>query len=52
LLAASIKMLPYEMPGWITNREAKQLFSPMKDEYASAKWMKPAKAISLTSRPR
>jgi hypothetical protein len=27
-------MLPYEMPGWITNREAKQLFSPMEDEYA------------------
>ena len=34
LLAASIKMLPYETPGWITNKEAKQLFSPMEDEYA------------------
>jgi len=34
LLAASIKALPYEMPGWITNKEAKQLFSPMNDEYA------------------
>ena len=34
LLAASIKTLPYETPGWITNREAKQLFSPMNDEYA------------------
>ena len=34
LLAASIKMLPYDMPGWITNKEAKQLFSPMEDEYA------------------
>jgi hypothetical protein len=34
LLAASIKTLPYETPGWITNKEAKQLFSPMNDEYA------------------
>jgi len=34
LLAASIKVLPYEMPGWITNKEAKQLFSPMEDEAA------------------
>ncbi len=29
LLAASLNMLPYDMPGWITNEEAKQLFSPM-----------------------
>jgi hypothetical protein len=34
LLAASIKVLPYETPGWITNKEAKQLFSPMADDYA------------------
>jgi hypothetical protein len=34
LLAASIKTLPYETSGWITNKEAKQLFSPMNDEYA------------------
>ena len=34
LLAASIKVLPYETPGWITDKEAKQLFSPMEDEYA------------------
>jgi hypothetical protein len=34
LLAASIKMLPYDEPGWITSKEARQLFSPMGDEYA------------------
>ncbi len=34
LLAASIKALPYEMPGWITNKEAEQLFSSMADDYA------------------
>jgi hypothetical protein len=34
LLAASIKALPYETPGWITNKEAKELFSPMADDYA------------------
>src|ERR1700683_1158542 len=34
LLRASIKALPYETPGWITNKEAKQLFSSMDDEYA------------------
>jgi hypothetical protein len=34
LLAASIKTLPYETPGWITNKEAKQLFSSMDDDYA------------------
>jgi hypothetical protein len=34
LLAASIKALPYEMPSWITNKEAKQLFSSMGDDYA------------------
>ena len=34
LLAASIKALPYETPAWITNKEAKQLFSSMDDEYA------------------
>jgi hypothetical protein len=34
LLAASIKALPYETPGWITNKDAKQLFSPMDDQYA------------------
>jgi hypothetical protein len=34
LLAASIKMLPYDEPGWITSKEAKSLFSPMGDQYA------------------
>jgi hypothetical protein len=34
LLAASIKALPYETPGWITNEEAKQLFSSMDYDYA------------------
>jgi hypothetical protein len=34
LLAASIKALPYETPGWIANREASQLFSSMDDDYA------------------
>jgi hypothetical protein len=34
LLAASIKTLSWEAPGWITSKEAKQLFSPMEDEYA------------------
>ena len=34
LLAASIVTLPYETPGWITNQEAKQLFSSMGDDYA------------------
>jgi hypothetical protein len=34
LLAASIKTLPYEMPGWITDKEAKQLFSSVEDDYA------------------
>src|SRR5271155_769082 len=34
LLAASIKMLPYDEPGWITSKEAKTLFSPMADQYA------------------
>jgi hypothetical protein len=34
LLAASIEKLPYKTPGWITGKEAEQLFSPMGDEYA------------------
>jgi hypothetical protein len=34
LLAASIKALAYETPGWITDKEAKQLFSSMGDDYA------------------
>jgi hypothetical protein len=34
LLAASIKVLPYEEPGWITSKEAWQLFSPTDDQYA------------------
>jgi hypothetical protein len=34
LLAASIKLLPIEEPGWITNKEAKALFSPVEDQYA------------------
>ena len=34
LLAASIKMMPYEERGWITIKEAAILFSPEDDEYA------------------
>src|ERR1700680_3449107 len=34
LLGASIKMLPYDEPGWITSKEARSLFSPMDDQYA------------------
>ena len=34
LLAASIKMIPYEECGWITIQEAAVLFSPAEDEYA------------------
>ena len=34
LLAASIKMLPYEERGWITIKEAAVLFSRVDDEYA------------------
>jgi hypothetical protein len=34
LLEHSIKMLPYDEPGWITTKEAKSLFSPMGDQYA------------------
>jgi hypothetical protein len=34
LLAASIKMIPYEECGWITIQEAAVLFSPADDEYA------------------
>ena len=34
MLTASIKMLPYEEPGWITMKEATALFSPKADEYA------------------
>ena len=34
LLAASIKMLPYDEPGWITMKEAGALFSPNEGEYA------------------
>jgi hypothetical protein len=34
LLAASIKLLPYEEPGWITSKETRLLFSPMDDQYA------------------
>jgi hypothetical protein len=29
-----MRPLPYETPGWITDKEAKQLFSSMDDEYA------------------
>src|SRR5277367_3706591 len=35
LLTASIKMLPYEEPGWITMKEATALFSPKADEWAA-----------------
>ena len=34
LLAASIRMTPYEESGWITIKEAAVLFSPADDEYA------------------
>jgi hypothetical protein len=34
LLTASIKVLPYDEPGWITMKEAKVLFSQKDDEYA------------------
>jgi hypothetical protein len=34
LLAASLKMLPDEEPGWITMSEAKTLFSSEEDAYA------------------
>jgi hypothetical protein len=34
LLAASIKLLPIDEPGWITSPEGKALFSPVDDEYA------------------
>ena len=34
LLAASIKMMPYEERGWITIQEAAVLFSPADDEFA------------------
>jgi len=34
LLAASIKILPYDEPGWITSKEASFLFSPTQDQYA------------------
>jgi hypothetical protein len=31
---SAMRPLPYETPGWITDKEAKQLFSSMDDEYA------------------
>jgi hypothetical protein len=34
LLAASIKMLPFEEPGWITMKQARNLFSLKDGEYA------------------
>ena len=34
LLAASLKMLPDEEPGWITMKEAKTLFSQEDEAYA------------------
>jgi hypothetical protein len=34
LLAASIKLLQIDEPGWITGKEAKALFSPVEDQYA------------------
>ena len=27
-------LLPFDMPGWITDKEARQVFSPMADDYA------------------
>jgi hypothetical protein len=33
LLEHSIKMLPYDEPGWITSKEAKSLFSAQEDQY-------------------
>jgi hypothetical protein len=34
LLVASLKFVRDEVPGWITMREAKALFSPASDAYA------------------
>jgi hypothetical protein len=34
LLAASIKLMPADVPGFITMHEAKTLFSPAEDDYA------------------
>jgi hypothetical protein len=34
LLAASIKVIPADVPGFITMHEAKTLFSPAEDDYA------------------
>ncbi len=33
LLEPSIKMMPYDEPGWITSKEAKSLFSAQEDQY-------------------
>jgi hypothetical protein len=54
LLTASIKMLPYEEPGWITMKEARALFLPADDEYAFGKMDEVAKRNlerSRASRP-
>ena len=44
LLAASLKMLPEEEPGWITMKEAKTLFSREDDAYAFGEMDEPGKA--------
>jgi hypothetical protein len=43
LLAASLKMLPEEEPGWITVKEAKTFFHRRVTHMHSARWMKPGR---------
>jgi hypothetical protein len=50
LLAASIKVLPYETPGWITTRRRRSPFHPWTMTMRLAKCMRPAKAILPTLR--
>jgi hypothetical protein len=50
LLAASIEMLPFEEPGWITMKEARALFSSNDDEYAFGEMVEVAKRNLATFR--
>jgi hypothetical protein len=50
LLAASIRMLPFEEPGWITMKEAKTLFSSKDDTYAFGELAEVAKRNLATFR--
>jgi hypothetical protein len=45
LLAASLKFLPDEEPGWITMKEARTLFRRGTTHMSSARWTRPAKRI-------